>query len=125
MNTIDLINGVTLISSTQVDTAMPWSIVAFLACGIAALVMFGFVIYYGLKHNDYSAAMVFGIIIIAIACACFGLMFKGIRDIKNPDRYKDQYVVTIDENVSMKEFYENYDIIKVEGEFYTIEEKME
>ena len=125
MNTIDLINGVTLISSTQVDTATPWSIPAFLTCGIVALIMFGFVIYYGLKHNDYSAAMVFGATSIAIACACFGFMFKGIRDIKNPDRYKDQYIVTIDENVPMKEFYDNYNIIKVEGEFYTIEEKME
>lgn len=34
--------------------------------------------------------------------------------------YKDQYIVTIDKNVSLVEFYNEYDIVEHNGELYTI-----
>lgn len=46
----------------------------------------------------------------------------NVKNFKEPtDKY--EYQVTIDESVSMIEFYERYEIINVEGEIYTIREK--
>lgn len=46
----------------------------------------------------------------------------NVKNFKEPTG-KYEYQVTIDESVSMIEFYERYEIINVEGKIYTIREK--
>lgn len=123
MNTIDLINGVTLISSTQIDTFDISMAIIPLVFGFISLIVFGGCIYYSMIEHEIKFMIGFGTITFALTCIFFGFTAHEMSIKNSPDRYKDQYVVTIDENVSMKEFYDNYNIIKVEGEFYTIEEK--
>ena len=40
-----------------------------------------------------------------------------------PIAYKNQYKVTISDEVSMNEFYERYEVIDQEGKIYTVEER--
>ena len=60
-----------------------------------------------------------GVLSLTICLICF---VSGIIIAKQPSDIK-QYQVTISDNVSMVEFNEKYDVIKVEGKIYTIREK--
>lgn len=61
--------------------------------------------------------------IIAILCGITGLAIAlNLNNFKEPTG-KYEYQVTIDESVSMTEFYERYEVIDVEGKIYTIREK--
>ena len=54
-------------------------------------------------------------VILTIVCGC--LIPKN--------KYETHYQVTVDNSVSMNEFQNKYEIIKVEGKIYTIKERVE
>ena len=60
-----------------------------------------------------------GILFLTICLVC---LVCGIIISTQPSDIK-QYQVTISDSVSMVEFNEKYDVIKVEGKIYTIREK--
>lgn len=57
--------------------------------------------------------------IVLFVVSCIAIVFTS----KQVPTGKYQYQVTISDNVSMVEFNEKYDMIKVEGKIYTIVEK--
>ena len=59
---------------------------------------------------------------IIIAVGFIGLMFSATAALLVPTgKYK--YEVTIDDNVSMKEFNEHHEILEQRGEIYVVKEK--
>lgn len=63
----------------------------------------------------------FGLIafILLFIISCIAIIFTS----KQVPTGKYEYQVTIDESVSMVDFTSKYDIIRVDGEIYTIQEK--
>ena len=68
---------------------------------------------------EFIPLVVVGILVISLTFLPLSL---GINVSKQPSDIKE-YQVTIDESVSMVEFTSKYDIIRVDGEIYTIREK--
>ena len=68
-----------------------------------------------------SAGGEFAFLAMTVVCAIGAVvMFSTAK----PDKIQNQYQVLVDENVSMTEFLENYEIVKTEGITLWIEEKM-
>ena len=87
---------------------------AFFAC------MFLFMII-GLAFDfikDISDGVVGAILGLALGLIIYVIIFQVII----PDKYI-QYKVTISDSVSMTEFYDQYEIIDIDGEIYTIRER--
>lgn len=64
-------------------------------------------------------------ILLSIAAFCISIVFGiSFGDIMY-NAQVEEYQVTIDENVSMVEFMEKYEILKQDGKIYTITEKVE
>ena len=69
--------------------------------------------------DDYSSILA---AICAIAAGALAvILFCNIPEKK----YETRYQVTIDDSVSMNEFQNKYEIIKVEGKIYTVRERVE
>ena len=110
-------NGVTILNSyeslTNFDSILLMSILCawFLAAAIVAL--------FALLKYGYDSWKEFAILIIcvilAIVCGC----------LIPEDKYETHYQVTVDNSVSMNEFQNKYEIIKVEGKIYTVREHVE
>ena len=83
----------------------------FTIAGLIAILI-GFFVY--LKDDEVfgSIIMVVGVI-VSVICGIFFLTSEK----------KEQYEVTIDENVNFNEFMEHYKIIKQRGQIYVIEER--
>ena len=62
------------------------------------------------KGNSWIAGIIF------IVCITLTITFGGLIPKK---KYETQYQVTVDDSVSMNEFQNKYEIIKVEGKIYT------
>lgn len=56
------------------------------------------------------------IVCIILAITCVGLVPKK--------KYETRYQVTADDSVSINEFQNKYEIIKVEGKIYTVKERV-
>lgn len=54
-------------------------------------------------------------VILTIICGC----------LTPKDEYETRYQVTVDDSVSMNEFQDKYEIIKIEGKIYTVKECVE
>ena len=61
------------------------------------------------------------IVVGLIAASVFGALIGQLGE--KPVAYKNQYKVTISDEVSMNEFSERYEIIDQEGRIYTVEER--
>ena len=63
-----------------------------------------------------------GLIIISIFAGAL-ISFIIANYTQEPIAYKNQYKVTISDEVKMNEFYEKYEVIDQEGKIYTVEER--
>ena len=79
----------------------------------------GFIILIIGKEFDSFLGVIIGVVVFA--CMLFPLTL-GINVSNQPSDIKE-YQVTIDNSVSMVDFTSKYDIIRVDGEIYTIREK--
>lgn len=69
--------------------------------------------YWGILFFLIMFGIIIGLFFTAILCPLFA----------TPKTYKNQYKVTISDEVSMNDFLEKYEIIDQEGKIYTIREK--
>ena len=61
-----------------------------------------------------------------ISGVIFGIFFGILATFGSrrlPSTYETQYKITIDDSVSMTEFYEHYEVIDQEGKIFTVREK--
>lgn len=108
-------NGVTILNNyeylTNFGSILLMSIlcVCFLA---AAIVVLFALLKYGYDLWKEPAFLVI-CVVLTIVCGC----------LIPEDKYETRYQVTVDDPVSMNEFQDKYEIIKVEGKIYTVRER--
>lgn len=114
-------NGIEILSTTEVATTTAWNTTACaIAFWITMAICIGFGIYFSITDYDWSwflLAAIFGVLLSLLMMAFVGYITEY------PTAYETQYKVTIDDNVSMNEFNEKYEIVSQEGKIYTIRER--
>ena len=115
-------NGIEILSQSEVVAELAYNWIAF---SLALIIMSAISIVLGLilgkqEKSDYFIVAVEISLIIFVGLL---LSFLAGAIFSTPVEYKTQYKVTIDETVSMAEFYERYEIIEQESKIFTIEEK--
>lgn len=117
-----LMEGIEVLN--QVEILAPpkwmWVQVVIIVCFIAFII--GIV---GCLINiivDKEKMVFFFIILIPISFILL-IAFLSISENQIVPTGKYEYQVTIDDSVSMNEFYEKYEIVEVNGKIYTIREK--
>ena len=106
-----MIEGIEILSQ---EVCNEFNIIAFFACVILFMIIgmaFDF-------FKDLSDGVVGALLGITLGIFIYAIIFEAIM----PEKYV-KYNVTISESVSMTEFYEQYEIIDIDGKIYTIREK--
>ena len=106
-----MMDGITILSTTEkvLNRAPGWSWVAFgiLVFGIACIVV-----------GVYLDVLP----LFCLGCCCFVFCIHIFLRAK-ADPPTTVYKVTIDDNVSLQDFYNYYDILEIDGKIYSIIEK--
>lgn len=114
-------NGIEILAAQEVVTeyASNWT-TFWVIYGITIGVCIFFGVSLSLHYDDWG--ILFFLITLGII---IGLFFAAILSplFATPKTYKNQYKVTISDEVSMNDFLEKYEIIDQEGKIYTIREK--
>ena len=114
-------NGIEILSSAEVVAATACNTTA---CAIAFWVcltfFIGLGIYLSIVNYDWSCLCLSIVVGVVISL----LVLVAVCNITEyPVAYENQYKVTIDDNVSMNEFNEKYEVVSQEGKIYTIRER--
>lgn len=108
-------NGVIILNSYEyltnsVNIAMSIILfIGFLAASIAIFIIL-------LNHRFREFRMEYTILIVLV------VLTITVGRLIPKKKYETQYQVTVDDSVSMNEFQNKYEIIKVEGKIYTVKE---
>lgn len=110
-------NGIEILATEKVvsETAFNWT--GFWITGIII-----FLIFVILEFLSGEIEAAWGIFVVGIILATT-LGYTYGKATEKPIAYKNQYKVTISDEVSMNEFHERYEIINQEGKIYTVEER--
>lgn len=112
-------DGVTILSQRDVATGILNMTAFWIAFWItASLLCLGVIC--AIKYSE-EWIMALWFIVVPFVAMLFGLLF-GTACGHNELAYTE-YKVTIDESVSMTEFYEKYEVIDQEGLIFTVREK--
>lgn len=104
------IDGVTVLSETEIYRTPIWIVVACLVISCIAIILTAI-----FTDEDSLATLVITIV--------FTLISASIVFAKREPTGEYEYKVTIDDRVSMNDFYEHYEIKSQEGKIYTITRK--
>lgn len=115
----ELMPGVNILNIVEIDTAAPMIVWALFISLSIALVVLGLIAF----CDDRKYNKGFLILAIGMFFALVGEVYGCVSEHISDNRYYQEYSVTIDENVSFKELYEKYEVIKVEGQIYTLKER--
>lgn len=86
----------------------------FVVCLMASI----FILIKLLKYRSKCSWNEFAILVVCVALTItFGCLVPK-------EKYETQYQLTVDDSVSMNEFQNKYEIIKVEGRIYTVKERV-
>lgn len=110
-------NGVTILNSYEYLTNsgnFAGSIILFIGFLGASIVIFIELLNHRSKGFGMEYAILIAFVALTITVGC--LIPKK--------KYETQYQVTVDDSVSMNEFQNKYEIIKVEGKIYTVKERV-
>lgn len=109
-----MIKGINILAQTEIMSAPNWCIVLFFIALILLLIFW--VVALLTEFKMFSIIGFFsGLLLLLFVSLC-------VTIIKEPTG-KYEYKVTIDDSVSMNEFYEKYKVIDTEGQIWTIMEK--
>lgn len=110
-------NGVTILNSYEYltnDANILGSIILCMGFLVSSIIMFITLLKYKFREFRIEYAILIVLIVLTIIVGCFIPKKK----------YETQYQVTVDDSVSMNEFQNKYEIIKVEGKIYTVKERV-
>ena len=116
-------DGVTILNQFEVVTKTVFNWSAFwdgFLIGICIGLVVG--ILFGLSEDEWSAFIFMFIFAGLLAGGLFGFFFGNVVN-PTPVESETHYEVTINENVSMQEFMDKYEIIENRGSIYTVKEK--
>lgn len=112
---MEFIDGVTLLNTIAAEA--PTNLSILLGVSIFGFILFFIITILSLVYDtDTEITVAFAMGFLAFL---FISMILGFAT-SETENLTIQYQVTIDETVSMQEFIEHYDIVKVEGQIYTI-----
>ena len=115
--------GVTILNQFEVvaETTFNWS--AF-ECGFLIGICMGLIIgiIFGLSEWDWFAFLFMFLATGLAMGVLLGLLFGFVIN-PTPVDYETHYEVTINEEVSMTEFMDKYEVIETRGLIYTVKEK--
>jgi hypothetical protein len=115
-----LMDGVEVLNQTEILATPEWIQIAIIVCFIAFIIgIAGCLISIIIEKEKILA---FFICLLPFSFILL-IAFLTISEKPAMPTGKYEYQVTIDDSVSMNEFYEKYEIIEVNGKIYTIREK--
>lgn len=116
--------GVRILASEEIATAWAtWNWEAFWAAiGISVVVALIAGVIFGIQESDFFAFLFMSLTML-IACSVILGLLAGFGIKGEVTEYETQHKVIIDENVSLKDFYEQYEVIDQEGEIFTVRER--
>ena len=109
-------NGVEILNSKIIyNTILPeyWIAIGL----ILTSVFICLTVYFYVNLHDASAILCLILLVVSVVILCLGAISN-----KNSIDYIE-YKITIDDSVSMNEFYEKYEILDQQGKIYTVREK--
>ena len=114
--------GIEFLTSTQVATEWAFNWTGFwwtlgIIFGVCLIISIWYVVSDQCEWGIIPALSITGIIIGSIGGTGIG------KAAENPIAYETHYKVTISEEVSLKDFYEYYDVVEQDGKIFTIREK--
>ena len=117
---MNMLNGIEVLNESYLSNGSDYSnnsnLCIFMLMGTIILFGIGLCMAWTSYSNKIKSIGVF-IMICSFVCHILSIIYSNqSSDIK-------QYQVTISDDVSMTEFNEKYEVIKVEGKIYTIREK--
>lgn len=107
-----MIDGITILNNVTISkfNPIPW------LCVLIGLLLFAFIIIY-IKSDKFDKKDA-----LIVWCAIFGIaLILLVADIRFSK--VDAIQCTIDDDVSINEVYDNYDVIDKQGEIWTLREK--
>ena len=120
-------DGVTILNEIEVvqvvnDTFN--STAAIIALGITILICAVAGFFIGRENYNEFTGIVVGVLIGVILSLFTGALFGGVIFEYQPvTETTIRYEVTIDDSVSLTEFYEHYNVIEQRGQIFVVEEK--
>lgn len=111
---IELLEGVELLSTTR--TLSEGECILLLLVGIIAFGLSLWLFIVSICENSIPLTFC-GLLLIGLCSWCTGLLFSEMVE---PEI---AYKVTVEDSVSMNEFYEKYEILDIDGKIYTIKER--
>ena len=115
--------GITILNQFEVVTKTVFSWESFwwgalIGVGIGLIVA----IIFGLSELNWDAFLL-GLGVFCTLIGLFLALMGGFLVKPTPVEYETHYEVSINEDVSMQEFMEKYEIIETRGSIYTVKEK--
>lgn len=110
MNGVTILNSYEYLANTSSIVIMIFLCMWSLACTFVAL--FELI---KKKGKSWIAGIIF------IVCTTLTITLGGLIP---KEKYETQYQVIVDDSVSVNEFQNKYEIIKVEGKIYTVKERV-
>lgn len=114
--------GVEILTSTQVATEWAFNRDAFWITAVIVLVVF---VVYGvisaIRHDDYGFIAL--TVILGVLSGFVVGTYVGYILLPTPSNYETQYKAIISDEVSMTEFLEHYEVIDQDGKIFTVREK--
>lgn len=110
-------NGVTILNSYEYLTNganVVGSITLFIGFLAASIVIFITLLDHRSRGFGMEYFILIALVVLTIIVGCF----------IQKEKYETLYQVTVDDSVSMNEFQNKYEIIKVEGKIYTVKERV-
>lgn len=117
-------DGVTILNQYEVTTVTSAEIntVAFGITFLSIIIICSLV---GFFTADYSyEGALFGLLIGLVLGAFIGLIAGAVCSEPSKIETTTQYEVTIDDSVSLAEFYEHYNVIEQRGKIFVVEKKL-
>lgn len=116
-------DGVNILNQYEVTihTSAEISAVAFGITFLSVIVICSLVGFYA-EECTYEGA-IFGLLIGLVLGAFTGLIAGAVFNEPSKIETTTQYEVTVDDSVSITEFYEHYNVIEKRGEIFIVEEK--
>ena len=110
-------NGVTILNSYEYLT----NVVSIIGANVVFVVLLMASIFILIKLFKYSSRCSWTEFAIFVICVVLTITFGCLVP---KEKYETQYQVTVDDSVSMNEFQNKYEIIRVDGKIYTIKERV-
>ena len=115
-----MLEGIDILSKTMIKDTPNWaSLMAVLS--LACVVIFLSLVVMAIREDELLLAFIFGILLLISG----GLVLFSTDYFDSIYTGRYRYEVVVNDDVSLTDFYEKYDVVEQNGRLWTIEEKGE